>query len=149
MKAFRALLLAAVLAAGLTAGADRPLPARGRVVVHVTGFSDDRGHARIGLFNRGEGFPMDSTKALTGAHVAIVNREATTVFDSLPYGTYAVIAHHDENDNYKVDRNWFGKPTEQYGASNNPAPRLGPPRWKDAAFDVKSDSAVITIHLHS
>jgi len=122
---------------------------RGKIVVRVTGFRSERGHARIGLFNRADGFPLDSAKALTGARVPIEHGTATAVFDSLPYGTYAVIAHHDENDNYKLDVNWIGKPRESYGASNNPRARLGPPRWKDSNFPLHSDSVVVDIKLHT
>jgi len=125
-----------------------PASRRGKIVVHISGFRSDKGHARIGLFNRANGFPMDSVKALTGARVEIHDHQASVEFSDLPYGTYGVIAHHDENDNYKLDVNWFDKPKELYGASNNPRPRLGPPRWKDSKFELKSDSVVVEIKLH-
>jgi uncharacterized protein (DUF2141 family) len=130
------------------AGAAEPAAQRGRIIVRVVDFNNDQGHARIGLFNHGEGFPLDSAKALTGTRVAVMNKEATAVFDSLPYGAYAVVAHHDANDNFKLDKNWLGIPIEQYGVSNNPRPRLGAPRWKDAKFILESDSVVVTIKLH-
>ncbi len=122
---------------------------RGVIVVHVTGFRNDNGHARIGLFAHADGFPLDSAKALTGARVAIQGGEAAAVFSDLPYGTYAVIAHHDENDNYRMDVNWLGKPRERYGASNNPRPRLGPPRWQDAHFELNTDTVTVNIKLHN
>jgi uncharacterized protein (DUF2141 family) len=126
-----------------------PSEQRGTIVVHVTGIRSNYGHVRIGLFNRAEGFPKDSSKAVTGVRVTIQNREAVATFSDLPYGTYAVGAHHDENDNYKVDVNWLRKPTEMYGASNNPRPRLGPPLWKDSKFELNSDTMVVEIRLHN
>jgi len=39
---------------------------------------------------------------------------------NLPAGEYAVVVLHDENLNKQLDRNWLGKPKEQWGMSNNP-----------------------------
>jgi uncharacterized protein (DUF2141 family) len=141
-------VLLLLMGLALTGSIPAQTTGQGTIIVHVTGFRNDRGHARIGLFNHEDGFPKDSSKALTGARVSIESGRATAVFPNLPYGRYAVIVHHDENDNYKMDRNWLGKPTEDYGASNNPPPRLGPPLWKDAVFELNSDSVAVTIKLH-
>lgn len=121
---------------------------RGTIIVHITGFRSDKGHARVGVFKQAKGFPLDSARAATGARVPVQDREATAVFADLPYGSYAVIAHHDENDNYKLDVNWLDLPKEMYGASNNPRARIGPPRWKDAKFELSGDSLIVVIKLH-
>ncbi|HEY3295163.1 MAG TPA: DUF2141 domain-containing protein [bacterium] len=146
-RAVLALLLVLMVSAALPQTGEQAR--RGKIVVRVTGFAGDAGHARIGLFNQADSFPLDSAKALTGARVPVQNHEATAVFEDLPYGTYAVIAHHDANDNFRLDVNWLGRPREAYGASNNPRARLGPPRWKDAHFELQSDSTIIEIKLHT
>jgi uncharacterized protein (DUF2141 family) len=55
-------------------------------------------------------------------------------------GTYAIAIVHDENGNGRLDTMMM-MPREGFGFSRNPAIRLGPPRFADAAFAV-GDAAV-------
>lgn len=50
-------------------------------------------------------------------------------------GTWAIAIVHDENRNGRIDT-MMGIPREGFGASRNPAIRMGPPRFTDAAFAV-------------
>jgi uncharacterized protein (DUF2141 family) len=65
----------------------------------------------------------------------------------LPTGDYAVVVLHDENENRKLDRNWLGKPTEQWGMSNNPAYFLSAPSFEQSRFRLRRDER-IHIKLH-
>ena len=67
-------------------------------------------------------------------------------FENIPEGTYAVSIFHDENNNDKLDSNFIGIPKEDYGCSNNAKGFMGPPKWKDAKFELNSDKT-ITITL--
>jgi uncharacterized protein (DUF2141 family) len=62
-------------------------------------------------------------------------------------GVFAIGLYHDVNGNRKFDKNFLGLPKEPYGVSNNPRPRLGPPKHKDAAFAVGAEGATIEIVL--
>jgi uncharacterized protein (DUF2141 family) len=62
-------------------------------------------------------------------------------------GVYAIGLYHDVNGNRKFDKNFLGLPKEPYGVSNNPRPRLGPPRHKDAAFVVEANGTRLEITL--
>jgi uncharacterized protein (DUF2141 family) len=64
----------------------------------------------------------------------------------LPPGTYAVAVFHDANGNGKLDTNFLGIPKEPTGASRDPKPRMGPPKFTDCSFDLKSNTS-ITINL--
>ena len=46
-----------------------------------------------------------------------------------------------------MDTNFLGIPKEDYGCSNNARGTLGPPKWKDAKFELKGQDKVITISL--
>jgi uncharacterized protein (DUF2141 family) len=74
----------------------------------------------------------------------IANRTATASFHDLPAGTYAVAILHDENDDQKMNNNFFGIPKEGYGFSNNVMGALGPPSFSRAAilFDGTQDLQV-------
>jgi uncharacterized protein (DUF2141 family) len=54
---------------------------------------------------------------------------------------------HDENGDGKLERNFLGVPKEGVGASNDARGRMGPPKWKDARFELKPDGSRIQIHV--
>ncbi len=64
-------------------------------------------------------------------------------------GIYAIAVYHDVNGNRKFDKNWIGLPKEPFGVSNNPRLRLGPPKFKEAAFEVNEVGADVEIVLHN
>jgi uncharacterized protein (DUF2141 family) len=79
-------------------------------------------------------------KPLMSKRIAINNDMIITIsFEGLKPGEYAIGVIHDLNDNGKLDTNFIGIPREPIGTSNNPKPRLGPPKWDDAKFQLSSD----------
>jgi uncharacterized protein (DUF2141 family) len=112
--------------------------------VTIVGLETTEGQVMVAVFNQEEGFLRDPLK---GQLVAIDDdRTATTSFDDLSAGAYAVSVIHDENGNGKLDTSFIGMPKEPVGVSNDPKPRMGPPRYKDAVFQLTADMA-ITVSL--
>lgn len=64
----------------------------------------------------------------------------------LPEGNYAIAIYQDVNDNKKLDKGWFGIPTEPYGLSNNFRPRFSAPSFDDCKFKI-SQQTTTTILL--
>lgn len=62
---------------------------------------------------------------------------------SVPSGTYAIRLFLDVNNNQKLDKNLFGKPTEPFGFSNNPMIRFKMPTLDKISFSVKDHQEVI------
>ena len=62
-------------------------------------------------------------------------------------GQYAVVVYHDENDNHKFDRNWFGFPIEGFGVSNDPTLFLAPPSFEESAFEVNGDITHVEVEV--
>ena len=56
-------------------------------------------------------------------------------FYEIPSGNYAAVAFHDENLNKKLDKR-FGVPIEAFGFSNGVIPKMGPPKFSAAMFEV-------------
>ncbi len=77
----------------------------------------------------------------------IENKEVIVVIDSLKYGEYAVRVFHDENKNGKIDTNFLGIPTEDYGYSNDASGWFGPPSWEKAKFIFDKPEMIINIHI--
>jgi uncharacterized protein (DUF2141 family) len=59
-------------------------------------------------------------------------------FDVVPAGVFAVLVHHDENNDSKMQRGLFGQPAEGWGASRDPAANFGPPSFEDARMTINA-----------
>ena len=61
---------------------------------------------------------------------------------SLKKGVYAIKVLVDNNDNGKIDVNFFGIPKEQFGFSNNVLGILGVPKFEKASFKLNSNKKI-------
>lgn len=113
------------------------------VTIKVEKAQSNDGKMFIALYNTESGFLEKTYKS---AKSEIANQSCSIVFKDIPEGTYAVSIFHDENNNGKMDTNFFGIPTEDYGCSNGATGFFGPPKWNDAKFELKENKS-ITITL--
>ena len=114
-----------------------PAPEAGSTVkANVGPLRTTQGSVACRLFKSGDGFPQNSNGTIT-RRVKVTSAVTRCTFDKLPPGTYAVMVHHDENDNKKFDKNFLGMPLEGYGASNNHTPALSAPTWEASRFVVE------------
>ena len=60
----------------------------------------------------------------------------------LKKGVYAIKVLVDNNDNGKMDLNFFGIPKEQFGFSNNVLGILGVPKFEKASFKLNSNKKI-------
>ncbi len=112
--------------------------------VKIDGVASDKGKLRVAVCD-------ESTflkKCTLGASVPAHSGSVTVDVPSVPAGTWAVMAYHDENDNEKLDRNPMGIPSEGYGFSNGAIAKYGPPQFKQASVLIgATGSAVVQINL--
>ena len=104
------------------------------IKVNIINLRNNRGHVLISLFKDGIGYPDKPEKALKKANLSINNKTAIINFTGLPAGNYAIAILHDENDDLKMNTNFFGIPKEGYGFSNNVTGTFGPPGYNKAKF---------------
>jgi uncharacterized protein (DUF2141 family) len=97
----------------------------------------------LAIYDTEEDFLENTYRGTTSS---IANQTCEVVFENIPKGIYAISIFHDENDNGKMDTNFMGIPKEDYGCSNNASGFMGPPKWKDAKFELTNDTT-ITINL--
>jgi len=88
------------------------------------------GVVRCGIFTE-RGWLKDP---LQPALAAIHGKAALCIFNGLPSGVYGISGFHDENRNGKLDTNFIGYPTEEYGASRNARNTFSAPSFSDAKF---------------
>ena len=136
-----------VCASGLNAG---ETAGRSAILkVRIDGLRSTRGKILAYVWNQGDGFPAEKRKTLAIAEVAIRGGQAE--FDvEVPASErrLAVSVMHDENGNGKMDSNFLGIPLEGYATSNNvPHSMIGPPRFKDAEFEIRETPAIVQIKM--
>ena len=109
------------------------------LTIHISGLNSDNGTLMVGVYNKKESFLK---KQFKGDVVKIENKKSVVIFKNLPKGEYAVSFVHDENNNKKMDTNFFGIPKEDYGCSNNATGFMGPPKYDDAKFKLSEDKTI-------
>lgn len=136
------LLLAAPLscagAAGQVSAPPQAAPASAapaRIDVNVGTFRGRTGVLACRLYASGEGFPMNPEGGVE-QRVPVTGEVTRCTFEGVAPGTYAVAVVHDENDNGKLDTNFFGAPSEGYGVSNNHTYAFSAPEWEESKFEL-------------
>lgn len=86
----------------------------GTLVIEATNFKNDKGIAIVTLFREQDDVPRKPFMQATGE---IVDGKAMIVFNTIPYGVYAVILFQDENSNGILDHR-LGFSNEPMGFSN-------------------------------
>jgi uncharacterized protein (DUF2141 family) len=114
------------------------------ITVNIENLGSNKGQVYISLFNTETSFLNKGYKSTMSN---IENNSCTIYFKNVPEGIYAISLFHDENENKKMDTNFLGIPNEDYGCSNNARGFMGPPKWEDAKFEVKTESIKQTITL--
>lgn len=99
--------------------------------ITITNIKNIKGVVRVGIINKAKDFPYD---AFTGKKVQINGNSLNVKFTDLTPGEYAIVVHHDENCNDKLDKSVVGAPLEGYCFSNNVKAVVAPPKFKYAKF---------------
>ncbi|MEM9171408.1 MAG: DUF2141 domain-containing protein [Pseudomonadota bacterium] len=137
---YRSIAMVLFMALLGVAGANTPVTT---VTVTLEGLPNSDGVVYVGLCDeRGwETFECDNAM-LTPDPDGVSH-----TWEDVAPGTYGVTVLHDANRNGKMDFNFFGAPTEKWGSSNNPPPRMGRSKWQDVTFDVESEPVQMTIKM--
>ena len=110
--------------------------------VEVTNLLNTNGYVQIGLYNNAQNFSIVD-KVYKGSSVSVSSKTIQYKFKNIPNGTYAISIFHDENENKKLDTNFFGIPSEGYGSSNNIRPSFRGANFDEAKFELDVDKNII------
>ena len=113
------------------------------LTVTITGVQGAKGEILIGLYNTNDETFADVSKYYKKVTLSIDDENLTTTFKELPKGVYAVAVIHDENKNTKLDKNFFGVPTEGYGFSNNNRFMLRGATFEESQFELDKDKKIV------
>lgn len=115
--------------------------------IEIDNIKNAQGLMRINLFQTAKGFPGEYQQAAEFKTKAAIFNMMKIKWTGLARGEYAVSVVHDENENGKLDTNFFGIPSEGVGVSNNTFPTFSAPKFESAKFRVDSDSTHIIIKM--
>jgi uncharacterized protein (DUF2141 family) len=131
----------------LSAGGAAPTPQTlAKLTVTVTDLRNHRGQLIYGVFTSADGFPTDSHKAVDW-QVKPADVDSVVFTAMLPPGQYGASVLHDENNNGRIDKNFFGVPVEGYGVTNNPKPALRAATFEESRFNLPPEGASLTISV--
>lgn len=105
------------------------------------------GKIYIAWYNNEADFTREDKIHLAKAVEVQGKNTVAVVFENILPGTYAIAAFFDQNDNGKMDTNFFGIPKEKYGFSNNARPMMRAATFKEASFMVTNNESTISIKL--
>lgn len=119
------------------------------ITVTIENTTNSDGQLFVYLFGdkNADDYPIKTGKSLKHKITKIHNNKAEVVFENIEYGKYAIAVHHDEDGDNKVNKNFLGIPTEDFGASNNAKGFMGPPDFEDAAFEVIKPEVEVKINM--
>ena len=115
-----------------------------KLTVKITNITEVKGEIEIGFYNNPDTFPDDG-----GQYKKLrvkVTSKVMKITVELPKGVWAVAVYHDENNDKKINKNFFGIPKERYGFSNNVKPVLSAPSFNKTKFELYKNKT-ITINL--
>ncbi len=120
---------------------------RGSIEIEIRDLKSERGVVRIALYSSEDGFPDEPEKATLLESVEISKRPLSVSFKDITYGYHAIAIFHDENANGEFDMTWYFKPLEGYGISNMSEPKIGPPKFKKAKFELNSAQMKLPVKI--
>jgi len=120
---------------------------KGAISITIKGIENTGGIMMIALFKEEDKF----LKVPSYSREVVVSNETEieVIFKDIPYQKYALSIYHDLNENRELDSNLIKIPKEPVGFSNDYFPKFGPPKFKNAAFDLNQDDISMTVNLRS
>ena len=119
-----------------------------KVLIELSGLETAEGNLFIAVYDSKKTWLGEDT--VTQKKVVITeSREDGLVKTELqlPPGEYALSIFHDTNDNGELDANFIGIPKEPVALSNNARPKFGPPKYKDAVFELGAEPVLQQISM--
>jgi len=118
------------------------------MVIRIQNIESGQGKLMVAVYDRRDGY-MNLSKAIFLK--AVPRPNPGTVEVVIPGLTdrryYAITCYHDKNGNGRLDRNFFGVPTEPYGFSRDSRPKFRAPEWDEVCILWRDSRPVVEIRL--
>ncbi len=117
------------------------------LTVTVNNVKSNKGMINVCVFNQANGFPEKTNLAVKCVNISAAKGTMQIKIDGIATGKYAITAHHDENNDGKVNMNFMHIPKEATGASNGAKGKMGPPKFENAVLILDKSKAQVSITL--
>jgi uncharacterized protein (DUF2141 family) len=119
----------------------------GNIHLTIQHIENEKGTLRVALFTENDKFLDEPSWS---KDIASGGREIIEIdFENIPFGTYAISIFHDLDDNGELDANFIGIPKEPVGFSNDYQPKMGPPKFKGAKFDLAQKKLLLSVNMYT
>lgn len=125
----------------LSAEEQTPTEPTATVAVTLADIESDEGLIVVSVYSGSDGWLSEEGKVLEQrwpVRGQVVDGQFALELE-LPVGEYGLACYHDLNSNGKMDTNFIGIPKEPAVMSNNAPARFGPPKYKDAKFQLPEE----------
>ena len=114
------------------------------LIVTIKGIQHKKGQVCLRIYDSESGFPLGNNSEFKSQCTKITGNSLEQKFTGLKKGTYAIAVIDDQNENNKLDRDFFGIPEEGFGISNNPTVSIktGTPNFKTASFSLQKNQKI-------
>ncbi|MFC4654166.1 DUF2141 domain-containing protein [Rheinheimera marina] len=138
-------LLAATCAAGAASAQN--------LTIHLSGVKSEQGQLVVRVYNNKKHWLSDKAdeifKQQSFPLQGQVKDASVQLSLDLPAGDYAISLFQDLDSNAELKSNWIGIPKEPVATSNNAKGSMGPPSYKDAAFQIADQPVEQQLNLTS
>ena len=122
-----------------------------KVEMNITGIGSDKGNLIIRVYDQKSHWLSQKKEEIFFSKSVVVKEsvkknQVSTTFE-LPEGQYAFAVVHDKNANGKLDKNWMGIPKEPVGNSSDIQEKMGPPKYKNALKELKTERVSLDIEM--
>lgn len=139
--------IALIVGSGLVGSSSALASYRGDLTIEINGLENQTGKVCLTVFNGSQGFPSDAQRAIKAECLEISELPFQITFDDLAYGSYAVAAYHDTNEDTQLNQGVLGIPTEGFAFSNDAPVRTGPASFQDAMFVLSQQNFNIQMQM--
>lgn len=117
------------------------------IVLTLNTTAKPKGVVRLAVYTNAAEFEQESPSI--GQVVELEGKQfpIEVELSNLPSGKVVVAAYHDINNDDKLNRNFFGVPTEPYGFSRKPVSKMRAPEWEEVAILIKDQKSEVTLDL--
>jgi len=116
--------------------------------IEISEFRNTDGHLLVSLYRNEKNFNDGAENAFRNKKVKVDGKKMSVSFEDLPFGEYAILFLHDENNDEEMDTNMVGIPQEGYGASNNAVNTFSAPKYKDAKFTIDRNTISTSLKIY-
>lgn len=119
----------------------------GTIIITIKNIENQGGIMMVAMFKEEDKFLK--TPSFSQEIPLSTETEIEVIFENIPYRKYAVSIFHDLNENGDLDSNMIMIPKEPVGFSNDYFPKFGPPKFKNAAFELDQKEMRMIVNLKS